>query len=217
MSTPAPAAKPSRVDLKAKVGTVAIATLLLWLAATISPNEGGRRLDVYVDSAGIPTVCTGIIGPQVTAAWQAAQATPDPAVRKQYLHFTNERCDALETKYLARMHADLSRCLTPQLLNDLSVGEYLGYGDGDYNFGTGAMCNSPMAAKAAAGDRRGACEAIASFRVHTGTRGNRKPPGKGVLRNGRWLQDCRDPANKCTGLPARRLRERELCLAGLES
>jgi GH24 family phage-related lysozyme (muramidase) len=232
---PAPALKPS---MKATVGTFSVAALLLLLAQFISPSEGGRRLDVYLDSAGIPTVCTGIIGPEVTKRWKAGQgaanATIQPPLTREekaatvaaIAHFTDAECDKLEATYLTRMHHDLERCLGKERVDDLSLGEFLAYGDGAYNFGTGAMCNSPMAKLAAQGKRREACEAIANYRVHTGTSGNRKPRGKGTweppralangqVKPGRWLQDCRDPANKCSGLPKRRARQRDMCLAGL--
>lgn len=206
---PVPAPKS---NMKAKVGTFSAVALLLLLAQFISPSEGGRILDVYLDSAAIPTACMGIIGPEVTRRYQAMKASGNKADG----HFTDAECDKLETTYLTRMKADLEHCLTPALVNDLSLGEFLSYGDGAYNFGTGAMCKSPMAKLAAQGKRREACDSIASYRVHTGTPGNRKPRGKGTLtRSGRWLQDCRDPANRCTGLPKRRDRQRNACLAGL--
>lgn len=61
-----------------------------------------------------------------------------------------------------------------------------------YNVGPGNFCSSTMVSRLNAGDYAGAC---AEF--------------------DRWTffqrRDCRDPANKCAGLVARRAEERALC------
>jgi lysozyme len=65
-----------------------------------------------------------------------------------------------------------------------------------FNVGAPAFCASTASRKAKAGDLAGACAELSRW-VFIGKR------------------DCRDPKMMCSGLPARRERERSLCEAGL--
>lgn len=74
----------------------------------------------------------------------------------------------------------------------LTQSEYDVYVDHSFNIGVGAFCKSTMVRKLNALDYAGACAEFSRY----------------VFQHGR---DCRDPANKCSGLVKRRERQRAAC------
>jgi lysozyme len=191
--------------MKAPAAAVGVLGLAALIASFLDADEGGRHKQPYLDSAGIPTACTGIIGPEVTRRHRAGES------------FTDAECDALEQGYVVPMVQRMQACVGDEVLQRIRVGEFVAYGRNSYSTGVGAFCRSPMAALLKQGDHAGACRAMANWRTFTGTPGNRAPRGQGVrTAKGRWLQDCRDPANKCRGLAIRRVSESHMCLAALE-
>jgi lysozyme len=71
--------------------------------------------------------------------------------------------------------------------------EYDAYVDFSYNVGSSAFCNSTMVRKLNAYDYIGACNEFDKWIYFQG-------------------KDCRVLANKCSGLPIRRERQKRLCL-----
>jgi lysozyme len=172
---------------KPKGGLFALALICAGIAAALAPSEGGRRLDVYRDSAGILTACTGIIGPVVNARGFGGK-------------FTEDECKALESAYLAKMVTAMQACVPSPVLHEMTYGEWIAFGHFSYQAGNGAFCRSTLARKLASGDHAGACRAMASWTYIT---------VKGVKVN------CRDPNNRCRGIPKRRDMEVSMCLDAL--
>lgn len=110
--------------------------------------------------------------------------------------YTEAECDALEADYVARMVSRMGECVTVPLKD----GEWVAYGHWAYNVGTSAFCNSSLVRKLNAGDHAGACRGMAAWTW--------------VTKNGKKV-NCRDPANRCGGLPARRDYEVKMCLEAL--
>lgn len=82
----------------------------------------------------------------------------------------------------------LKQCVTAPLHQH----EYDAYISLSYNIGSTAFCGSTLVRKLNAGNYAGACAEISRWTRFQG-------------------KDCRNPANKCTGLANRRAAERELC------
>lgn len=179
--------KPSLKD-KAPGGIFAVAILVGAIATVLSPSEGGRRLDVYRDSAGILTACMGVIGPVVN-------------VRGMGGKFTDAECDHMEKAYLTKMVTMMQACVSQPVQSQMTYGEWIWLGHWAYNTGTAAFCHSTLAKRLAAGDHVGACRAMGSWTFIT------LPGGKHV--------NCRDPANRCLGIPKRRDIEVNMCLESL--
>lgn len=102
--------------------------------------------------------------------------------------YTNAECDKLGQDYVRTMLADMGQCVK---------GEYPFHvikaaGHFAYNVGTPTFCRSTMARKLNAGDIPGACAEISKWVYVAG-------------------KDCRDPKNKCAGIPKRREWERATC------
>ena len=179
------------------------ASLILLIAgvtAVLLPEEG-RTLNVILDSAGIPTVCMGLTG----------------AVTKRHpgIPWTVDECKQAEAEYIAPMVTALSACIPANVRDDMAYGEMVIYGSLSFNGGINAVCKSSIARHLKEGDHEGACRSMAAWtwtRVKAGTtpagRTNGKP--QPALR-----QDCRDPRNRCNGLPRRRDRDVAACLEAL--
>ena len=178
--------KPGWKD-KPNGGLFALAVICAGIAVALAPSEGGRRLDVYRDSAGILTACTGIIGPVVNGRGFGGR-------------FTEDECKALESAYLTKMVRTMEACIPSPVLRDMAYGEFVAFGHWAYNTGTGAFCNSTLARKLADGDHAGACRAMASWTF--------------ITVRGQHL-NCRDPENRCGGIPKRRDLEVSMCLEAL--
>ena len=199
---PMPANTPGWKEKPPKGAFFSLVVMAAALAAWLSPTEGGQRLDVYLDSAGIKTACTGIIGPVVNA-------------KKVGERFTKAECDALDQAYVLKQLKQMQACVPSPVLHDTTFGEFLTYAHWSYNTGTGAFCNSTLARRLAAGDHAGACRAMGAWTWTPVSRGT-IPAGKTNGKPQPFLrQDCRDPRNKCNGIRIRRDEEVSMCLAAL--
>lgn len=199
---PQPANAPGWKQKPPPGGVFAVVVLAAGIAAALAPSEGGQRLDVYRDSAGILTACTGIIGPAVNAKGLGNK-------------FTKAECDAMDQAYIAKMVPLLQRCVPIGVRRDMTYGEWVSYGHWAYNTGTASFCYSTLAKRLAAGDHAGACRQMAVW-TWTPVRRGTTPAGR---TNGKpqpaLRQDCRDVRNKCNGIPARRDLEVSMCLSAL--
>jgi len=174
---------------KPKGGPVAVAALIVsGLFFALKPSEGGRILKPYLDSAGIPTACMGVIGPEVTRRYKAG------------LKFTDAECETMERTYLNKMVGRMQSCVPAKVQNDMTYGEWISYGHWDYN--TGAFCSSSVGRNLTAGNHVEACKSMGKYTYIT---------LHGVKRN------CRDPDMKriCGGLVTRRDLEVNSCLNSL--
>ena len=124
--------------------------------------------------------------------------TPVAALKKARAHIEGEE---------RRFRASLPGVL-------LSQAEYDAYIDFVYQYGSGAWSASTMRKKLLAGDARGACDALLSYRFITST----KSHGAGWVRSGsRWKFDCSTPGNKtCIGVWTRQKERHAKCVSGLE-
>lgn len=176
---------------KPKGGAVfGIAVLVAGIGFALGPSEGGRRLTPYLDSVGIPTACTGVIGKEITRRYKAK------------LKFTDAECDSMETAYRTRMVTVMQSCVPLKVQQSMSYGEWVTYGHWAYNTGTQSFCVSTLGKRLAAGDHSGACKAMGSWTYVT---------HKGKKRN------CRDSDMQriCRGIPLRRDLEVSMCLGAL--
>jgi lysozyme len=87
-----------------------------------------------------------------------------------------------------RFEGELRRCITAPVAQH----EYDAVVAWAYNVGTGAACRSTLVRKLNAGDYAGACAEFSRWTYFQG-------------------RDCRDPANRCSGLVKRRADERAKC------
>jgi GH24 family phage-related lysozyme (muramidase) len=124
------------------------------------------------------TVCSGITGPDVIPG-------------KRYSLF---ECHALEQRYIERMGARMGRCKPTA---ELSVYEWVAWGDFSYNLGTGRWCGSTALKLINRGQYRAACEQIPRWRFTDG-------------------KDCAVAANDCSGIIVRRAWPHATCLKGLQ-
>jgi lysozyme len=178
---------------KSKPGAAALVGLAMGAAILVAvrPDEGGRRLDVYLDSASIPTSCTGIIGDEVTRRWK---------LYGKNARFTDAECDTLEHAYVAKQTRQMAGCTPVAVLDTITWGEWLAYAHWSFNTGTGAFCNSTLHRRLIAGDHAGACKAMGNWTFIT-VRGQHV--------------NCRDPKWTCRGIPIRRDNEVAMCLDAL--
>lgn len=218
MTTPADqkrrglAQAPGAPDLKAKPpagGMFAVVVLCCGLFAALSPSEGGRRLEPYLDSSSIPTACTGLIGPEVTRRWKAKE------------RFTEGECKSLETAYVTKMVRQMSACVPIQVRADMTYGEWISYGHWSYNTGTASFCSSGVSRLLAKGDHVAACKAMGKWTWTTVPlsrvpRGAHRAVRDGTGRQIAWRIDCADSANKCSGLATRRDLEVSTCLSAVD-
>jgi lysozyme len=87
-----------------------------------------------------------------------------------------------------RFEGELRRCITAPVAQH----EYDAVVAWAYNVGTGAACRSTLVRKLNAGDYAGACAEFSRWTYFQG-------------------RDCRNPANRCSGLVKRRADERAKC------
>ena len=143
----------------------------------------GTRYTTYRDSGGVLTACVG------ETAYIATPGDIKPGAK-----FTKAQCDAALIRSFGA-HADgLLKC-AGDAAYDWSPGQRVAILDFTFNVGVAAACNSTLIRLAKAGDMNGACQEFS-----------------------RWYRvgqmDCRKPANanKCGGIPKRRVAEYQLCL-----
>ena len=150
------------------------------LALTIGGWEGTKETAFRDQLApGAPwTVCSGITGPKVI-----------PGKRYSILE-----CRALEQEHIQRMGERMGRCKPTA---ELSVYEWVAWGDFAYNLGEGAWCGSTALKLINRGEFRAACDQIPRWKYTDG-------------------KDCSVAANKCGGIIKRRTWQRATCLKGVE-
>lgn len=115
-------------------------------------------------------------------------------------YYPDEKCAELLAEDAVRHGLEIAKCLP----DELPVQTRAAFQSVAFNIGSAKFCGdarrgkkpSSMSRKAMAGDLWGACAAISLY-TFVGDK------------------DCRDPKNKCAGLPARRVDERALCERGL--
>ena len=166
-------------------GVFAIAVLCCGIAAALLPSEA-RKLTVYKDSAGIDTVCMGLIGP-ITK-------------RHPGQPFTVDECKQAEVEYFTPMVRQMAKCVPANVTADMSYGEWVTYGHWAYNTGTASFCNSTLGRKLAAGDHEGACRAMGAWTF--------------ITVKGRKV-NCRTAGRLCPGIVTRRDLEVSMCLEAL--
>ena len=103
--------------------------------------------------------------------------------------YTDAECRDMEVTYVTRMLNSMGRCVTGSF--DFHV--IKAFGHFAYNVGTANFCNSTAARLLNAGDVAGACKQILRWTYIKG-------------------KDCRDPRNKCAGIPKRREWEYQTCM-----
>lgn len=149
----------------------AAVTLLL---ASLGMHEGMRHIP-YRDrlAPGAPwTVCRGITGPDVVPGhW-----------------YTDAECDAIEHRFVARMAERMGGCLQVPL----TLGEWIAWGDFNWNLGTAKWCGSTALRLLNEGHHEAACAQITRWTYTNG-------------------KDCRIESNNCSGIVKRRAWERSVC------
>ena len=105
--------------------------------------------------------------------------------------YTDAQCDAMESAYVSRMLRNMGQCVRRELPFDVAKA----FGHFAYNVGTANFCASTGAKLLNAGDFKGACKQILRWTFIKG-------------------KDCRDPRNKCGGIPKRREWEYQTCMQG---
>lgn len=150
------------------MGSASAAALLL---STLTGFEGKRNVG-YLDIAKIPTACMG--------------DTKDVVVGRYY---SDAECQA-RLEQQALVHVEAIRPCVPGATGS----QLVAFGSAAYNIGSGGFCQSSMARRWKAGDRRGACDALLAW-------------DKARVNGG--------PARPVPGLTRRRAAERVICLTGL--
>lgn len=151
--------------------TAALVAGAVAVAAPVTMKWEGVSLRVYKDrlAYGIPTYCYG--------------ETEDADVNKTY---TIDECAELLKKKLPRYTREIAMCISGEI-SATTLGAFTVTA---YNIGSAGFCNSSMARRWNAGDKRGACEALLMW----------------TKSGGKFRQ----------GLLNRRRAERALCLEGLK-
>lgn len=141
----------------------------------------GREYVPYRDIGGVWTVCDGITG-------------ADVVIGKTY---TDAECSALLMPAIEAHLSEVERQCVPNM-RTLPLNVQFAVGHLAYNVGAGAVCRRRSGAPTTIAkslpifDIPRACAAIKSYTRVAG-------------------KDCRDPANKCTGIPRRRAFEAGVC------
>lgn len=111
--------------------------------------------------------------------------------------YTNDECKVLETAYVNKMLDTMGKCVTVPLNPE----EWVAYGHFTYNIGTSGFCNSKLVKILNTGNHEQACRQMGKWTF--------------IRINGK-LVNCRDPKNKCGGLPKRRDFEVTSCLNAIQ-
>lgn len=122
---------------KVVAGGVAILLASAALVSGIQRDEG-RRYEVYRDIVGVPTVCDGITGPDVTPG----------------KHYTDAECNALTIKHLESHGSQLLDCINVRITQRM----YEALDSWAYNVGVGAACKSTALKLINQGDYYAGCK-----------------------------------------------------------
>lgn len=161
---------------KAAAGISAATAAAITLAVPFVSKWEGLWITAKIDTIGTDqpvTVCYGATRAEI----------PDLQVGQK---FTAEECKALLAKSLPKYSAIVDGCVKVAIPTSVRAALY----SASYNAGAGAVCKSPMVAKANAGNLNGACEAFKSWYIRA----------RGVV---------------VKGLVNRRADESKLCYSGL--
>lgn len=130
-----------------------IAGVVLALAATVAVYFEGYIPTTYADPVGIPTICYGHTGPDVTPGRTATKA----------------ECSALLEQDLATAYSAVKRCIT----SPMQPHQAAALTSATYNAGPKIVCGSTLQKLANAGDWAGACKQLERWVWASG----RKLPG----------------------------------------
>lgn len=121
--------------------------------------------------------------------WTVCDGETNVAMRR----YSDAECDALLKRSIEKHgNQGIAKCLP----TGMPLGVQIAFLSIGYNLGEATFCRSSMSRKALARDYRGAC---ASISLYTYVKG----------------KDCRNAANRCSGIVKRRARERAVCESGL--
>lgn len=166
----------------------AIGLVVAAIITALLPSEG-RVLHPYKDSAGIWTVCMGLIDPAIV--W-----------RHKGTDFTVSECVVEEKKYITKMVNEMVECIPQETLDKVTAGMFIWFGHWAYNTGTGAFCKptNSIQRNLRAGDFPAACRAMGMWTF--------------ITVNGRKT-DCRYAGRLCPGIVKRRDLEVSKCLEAI--
>jgi len=153
-------------------------------ATTITHPFEGDVLHTYPDVVRgwhLPTACRGHTG-----------LAPDGAPLAAGQDFTPAECDDMEHADLTKTFDGLRPCFGDAALSRLNTNQLGAFLSLAYNIGAGEVCHSSIPGKVKAGQIDAACATILQFHWAAG-------------------KDCRDPENRCAGIPRRRAAEFALC------
>lgn len=105
-------------------------------------------------------------------------------------HYSDAECRAIMARDFAEHNARMVACAP--MLQQAPAEVYAAVLSFALNVGTGAFCRSTMAKRLQAGEWMAACAELSRW----------------VMAGGK---DCRQPSSNCTGIVARRARERAVC------
>lgn len=205
-----PGAAPSSTKPTNKGPTAGFLVVVTAILALLLPLEG-RELEPYRDSAGIWTVCMGLIAPELIARH------PPGSGQK----WTEAECEVEERKYVTEMATAMASCLPGDVLPRMKPREFAFHAVNAYNIGTKGWCQSSAARALTRGDHVAACQSFAAYTWIT-IKPPQLPRGEHkVVRSPKtghitaYRLQCRDPLNRCRGLPKRRDQEVAGCMAAL--
>lgn len=130
---------------RAALGLTAAGTIALHML--ILPWEGTRTRP-YLDSGGVPTVCSGVTGPDVTAAYKAGRV------------YTADECAALDAAAVARHEKALRAVIDDRVeksIPDMTMAAFISW---TYNVGPSAAARSTLVRRINAGDMVAACNQL---------------------------------------------------------
>lgn len=130
---------------KAALGLTAAGTIALNML--IVPWEG-TRLKPYLDSGGVPTACSGVTGPDITAAYNAGKI------------FTAPECAHMDARAVALHERGLRAAIDDRVehtIPDLTMAAFISW---TYNVGTGAAQTSTLVRFVNKGQLREACDQL---------------------------------------------------------
>lgn len=190
VAPPKPPAPPpaSTTPTNKKGPAFAIGLVVASLLVALLPSEA-RILHPYKDSAGIWTICMGLIDPAIV--W-----------RHKGTDFTVAECEIEEKIYITKMVNEMVACVSQEVIGRIKADMFIWLGHWAYNTGTGAFCKptNSIQRNLNANDFKAACEAMGKWTFIT---------VKGQKVN------CRTAGRLCPGIVKRRDLEVSKCLAAL--
>lgn len=159
---------------------------------------------VRIAISALSLSAAGLVGIALQEGWMGTAARPLPTDVPTYGLGSTRRPDgspvqigdkitppdaiALKMRDIRKFEGELKGCVTAPL----TQGEYDSLVSLAYNVGAGAVCRSTMIRLHNAGQHAQACAQFDRWTFFQG-------------------RDCKDPANRCSGLAKRRAQERAMC------